>query len=125
MCGMLSSSSREAAMTLRSSTPLALVMRAGLGDAPESGVLGVEDQRHERLEAARLILESAKLKEVVDPFFVRLHVAVEYCAVAFYAKAVCDSVDLNPALPGALIPANYLAHTGARLPRALRDPLSR
>ena len=85
---------------------------AGLGYPPESGVLGVEYQRHERLEAARLVLERAKLKEVVDPFFVGLHVAVEHRAVALEAKAVCDPVDLNPALPGALVPANYLAHTG-------------
>ena len=68
----------------------------------EHGVLGMERERHEGEEAARLVLERAQPQQVVDALLVRLHVAVEHRAVRRDAERVGVAMDVEP-LVGVLL----------------------
>ena len=81
------------------------VVRAGRvapAAALEDGVLGMEGERHEREEAARLVLERAQPEQVVDALLVRLHVPVEHRAVRRDAERVGVAMDVEP-LVGVLL----------------------
>ena len=93
MCGKLSSSSRETAMTRRSS------LARGGRQVGERSVLGVERERDEPREAARLVLQLAQAQQVVHAVLDRLDVAVEHRGVGADALAVALARDLEPRSP--------------------------
>ena len=93
MCGKLSSSSRATASIFRSSTPVVP------GQLASSVFCGMEGQRDERLEAARLVLQLAQAQQVVHPLLQRLHVAVEHGGVGGDAQrwaVSCTSSHCSP-----------------------------
>ena len=109
MCGKLSSISRLMAMVRRSSRPL------GFGDVLEvaqDGVVGMERQRDEGLEAARLVLQLAQPAQVVDAMLGVFDVAVEHGGVGAQAEFVGLAVDAQPGVGVGLVLADLVADLG-------------
>ena len=50
----------------------------GLGQMLKRGVVGVERQGNEGLEAAGFILQGAQLQQMVDPIFVSFDVTIQH-----------------------------------------------
>ncbi len=50
----------------------------GSGQVRQRGVIGMKGQRDEGLKAVRIILQGAKLQQVIDAIFVVLDVSVEH-----------------------------------------------
>ena len=83
-----------------------------LGDVGHLGVIGVECQRDEGLEAAGFILQLAQADQVVDAVVRLVDMAVEHGGVGVQAKAVGSSMDVEPAFGRGLGPADLLADFG-------------
>src|SRR5512144_1503751 len=77
---------------------------------PDHVVLGVEGERDEDLEPARLVLQLAEAPHVLDPLVEPLDVAVEHRRVRLDPEAVGGPVDLEPLLRGRLVVADLPAH---------------
>ena len=78
--------------------------------ALEDRVLGMERQRDEGEEAARVVLQLAQAQQVVDPLLVVLDVVVEHRAVRRHAHAVGQAMHLEPLLGRLLARRDELAH---------------
>ena len=78
----------------------------------EPGVLGMERQRDERLEAAGFVLQLAEPDQVVDAVVRLLDVAVEHRAVRAQAELVGRAVDFEPAAGVGLVLADLVADFG-------------
>ena len=73
-------------------------------------VVGVERQRDERLEAARLVLQRAHAQHVIDALLVGLDVAVEHRDVRAHPEPVRRAVDGEPPVGVALVGADLPPH---------------
>ena len=74
-------------------------------------VVGMERQRNERLEPARVVLQRARAQHVIDALFPGLDVPVQHCHIRAHAEAVRKLVDLEVSIGPALVVANLPAHT--------------
>ena len=106
MCGKLSSISRLIAIVLQ------VHQAARLRDVRQPGVVGMERQRDERLEAAGLVLQLAQPDQVVDAVPRLLDVAVEHGRVGAQAELVGLAVDADPVVGVGLVLADLVAHLG-------------
>jgi hypothetical protein len=68
----------------------------GLGKMRQTGVLGMEGERDEGHEAARLVLGFAQEQHVVDALLQRLHMSVEHGRVRPEPKTMCGLGDVDP-----------------------------
>src|SRR5690606_21802680 len=84
----------------------------GLFDLGQAGVLRMEGQRNERLEAASLVLELAQANQMIDPVKGVLEMAVKHCGVAAQAELMSRAVDVDPATGVGLVLADLVAHFG-------------
>ena len=82
----------------------------GLRDVRQRGVVGMEGQRDEGLEAAGLVLQLAQAQHVVDAVLVVLHVAVEHRRVGAQPDAVRRTRRLQPLRPVDLVVADDVPH---------------
>ena len=104
MCGTLSSRSREAAMTRRSSWPVE-AGRCASGVFSGWNASGMSPGM-----PAGLVLQVAQPQQVVDALLDRLDVPVEHRRVGPDALAVALARDLEPALARDLVLADDVAH---------------
>ncbi len=81
------------------------------GQVRELCLLGVERERNEPEEAARLVLQRADAHEVIDAVLDRLDAAVEHRDVRLDAVLMAELRDLEPAFAGDLVAADDVAHT--------------
>ena len=84
----------------------------GLLDVREAGVLGVERERDESLEAAGVVLKFAEADQVVDAVVRLFDVAVEHRAVGAEAELVGRAVDFEPAAGVGFVFADLVADFG-------------
>ncbi len=78
----------------------------------QPGVLRVERQRDERLEAAGLVLQLAQPQQVVDAVVRLFDVAVEHRAVALEPELVGRAMDVEPVPRVGLVLADLVADLG-------------
>jgi hypothetical protein len=71
---------------------------------------GWNAERNERLQAAGLVLQRARLHQVIDALLHRLDVAVQHRDVGAHAEAMRDAMDREISRTVALVVANLLAH---------------
>ena len=76
---------------------------------PHLVVVGVERERDERLEAARLVLQGPGPQHVVDPLLGRLDVPVEHRHVRAHAEPMRGPVNVQIALGAALVVTDLAA----------------
>ena len=84
----------------------------GLFDVRQAGVVGMEGQRDEGLEAAGLVLQLAQADQVVDPMIGVFQMAVEHRGVRAQAQPMGRAVDVDPAAGVGLVLADLVAHLG-------------
>ena len=84
--------------------------RRRLRNVGEPCVFGVEGQRDERLEAARLVLKLAQPEQMVGAMKRVFDVAVEHRGVASQAERVGRAVDCEPLLRVGLVLADLVAN---------------
>jgi hypothetical protein len=78
----------------------------------QTGIVGVESQRDERLEATCLILQLTEPNEVIDPMMGLFDVSVEHRRIGPQTEFVCLTVDAEPIFRCGFIFANLGADFG-------------
>ena len=109
----------------RKSEHLHILPRA---DAPqfalraEGGVLRVKGKEHERLKAARLVLQVAQGDEMIDALLDGLDVSVHHGCIRPYAQRMGDTHTVDPLRTRRLVRADDLTHAvGEDLRPAARE----
>jgi hypothetical protein len=93
-------------------TPSITQYAAGLGDVRQPGVVRVERQRDERLEAARAVLQLAQTDQVIDTVMGLLDVTVEHGGVGAQTQLVGFLMNSKPLAGVGLVLADLIAHFG-------------
>ena len=108
MWSKLSSISRLTAIVRRSTRPEGFLMWL------KPGVVGMEGQRDERLEAAGLVLQLAQPHQMIDAMERVFDVAVEHRGVGAQPEFVGRAVDVEPAAGVGLVLADLVADLGMK-----------
>ena len=87
---------------------------ARLGQMSEPGVVRMEGQGNESLEAAGLVLQGAQAAEVIDAVARLFDVAVKHRRIGAQAELVGLTVNANPGLAVGLVLADLVAHFGMK-----------
>ena len=101
-------------------------------------VLGMECQRNEAIEPAGLILEISQSKQMIDPLFQRLNVAVQHRCIRMHAHPVYSAGNFQPSRARDFVtcnqgPGSLSKNFGAaprtaphsRIAELLNDPIER
>ena len=90
------------------------VRPARLGNVVEPRVLGMESQRNERLETARLVLQLAQPAQVIDPVPRLFDVPVQHRRVGPQPELVGFAMNVQPVLRVGLVLADPVADFGMK-----------